>query len=964
MSIHRFFRVSALLALAWPVVSGAQPFSIDPIWRGPRLVVAQPAESPVTLRALRVRAQVSGLTAQTEVELTFHNPNARSLEGELQFPLQPGQTVTGMAMQVGGQLREAVPVDKAQGEASFEAITRANVDPALLSHTEGDNYKLRVYPLPAGGDKVVVLRYVETLERGLYRLPLAYAQSVPVVVAQVVVTGASRPVATLRGSPLPAFVPVAGGHRLDAELRDLATRGALEVSFTPDPAGNLATERRDGHSFFLAEAAVPMQRAPRRLPRIVSLVWDSSGSAAERDRGRELALLGAYFAKARDVEVRLTVLRDAAEPVRRFAVVGGDWQALRAALEAAVCDGATNLGAYVRDPEAGEVLLFTDGLANFGASGFPSVEVPVYAVSSASRQDATRLRAIGEASGGRFIDLLGEAPVLAAARLLETSTRIVSIESDGATQLIAEHRSELDGHLRIAGELTETRAEVRVVLAQPDGRRQTVRLAIDDGRGAGTLAAQAWARMKIAALEADPDSHRAELRRLGSRFGVVTRETSLVILDRAADYARYDITPPPELASEVAGLRQQGQRQARADASAQLERVVVSFQAKQAWWRRDFPRTRGPVATEAKPGNLMRGEASLDALAPSAAAVRSQTFSSPAPTMAPVQVSGMAPPPAALRTKSATADASLSPSAIIRLRPVPADAPYAARMRSAEAEQVYAIYLDERATYPQSTAFYLDVAEVLFERRQDALAIRVLSNLAEMDLENRQVLRLLGARLVQAGRSDLAVPILRRVLLLAPGEPQSQRDLGLALAANGQSQAAIEALYEVGRRPWERFPEIELIALAELNAVVANSVAPLDTSSMDPRLLQNLPLDLRATLSWDADNTDIDLWVTDPNGERAYYGHPLTRQGGSMSRDITSGYGPEEFSLRHALPGKYTITAQFYGQRQQLLASATTVQLTLATGFGTSQQQARTITLKLKDPKDQVLVGEIDVGSR
>jgi hypothetical protein len=71
-------------------------------------------------------------------------------------------------------------------------------------------------------------------------------------------------------------------------------------------------------------------------------------------------------------------------------------------------------------------------------------------------------------------------------------------------------------------------------------------------------------------------------------------------------------------------------------------------------------------------------------------------------------------------------------------------------------------------------------------------------------------------------------------------------------------------------KPWNaRFPDIELIALAELNAIVATAGAPLDTSCLDPRLVRNLPLDLRVVLTWDADNTDIDLWVTDPNGEKA-----------------------------------------------------------------------------------------------
>jgi Ca-activated chloride channel homolog len=283
-------------------------------------------------------------------------------------------------------------------------------------------------------------------------------------------------------------------------------------------------------------------------------------------------------------------------------------------------------------------------------------------------------------------------------------------------------------------------------------------------------------------------------------------------------------------------------------------------------------------------------------------------------------------------------------------------------MREADAAKVYRVYLDEKSGFASSTAFYLDAADLLFAKHQPDLALRALSNLAEMDLENRHVLRILGYRLLQAGFPAVAIPVFRKVLELAPEEPQSYRDLGLALAAAGQPQKAIETLYEVVVKPWHnRFPEIELITLAELNAIVATSGTPLDTGAMDPRLLRNLPLDLRVILSWDADNTDIDLWVTDPNGEKAYYGNPLTYQGGRMSQDFTGGYGPEEFSLRHAKPGKYKVEAQFYGHRQQIVAGATTLSMKLSTRFGTSAQQEKAITLRLAGRSEVVLVGEFTV---
>jgi len=255
-----------------------------------------------------------------------------------------------------------------------------------------------------------------------------------------------------------------------------------------------------------------------------------------------------------------------------------------------------------------------------------------------------------------------------------------------------------------------------------------------------------------------------------------------------------------------------------------------------------------------------------------------------------------------------------------------------------------------------------DAADQFFERNKPRLALRLLSNLAEMDLENRHLLRILAYRLLQAEQPELAVPMLIKVRDLAPDEPQSWRDLGLAYGAAGRFQEALDSLYEVVRRPWDgRFPEIALIALAELNALVAAVDPPLATDGVDPRLLRNLPLDLRVVLTWDADNSDIDLWIIDPNGEKCFYGNRLSYQGGRMSPDFTGGYGPEEFSLRQAKPGKYLVQANFYGHRQQVVAGATTLQLDLFTGFATPEQAGKSVTLRLQGPKEVVTVGEFFV---
>ena len=126
-----------------------------------RFFRSQGAEQPIRLQALKVDVEVSAGVAETRVQMEFFNPNGRVLEGKLQFPLASGQIVSGFALDIDGELRDAVPVEKARAQQVFEDIVRRRVDPGLLQTTLGNNYELRIYPLAPGKTRTVVLRLVE-----------------------------------------------------------------------------------------------------------------------------------------------------------------------------------------------------------------------------------------------------------------------------------------------------------------------------------------------------------------------------------------------------------------------------------------------------------------------------------------------------------------------------------------------------------------------------------------------------------------------------------------------------------------------------------------------------------------------------------------------------------------------------------------------------------------------------------
>jgi tetratricopeptide (TPR) repeat protein len=291
--------------------------------------------------------------------------------------------------------------------------------------------------------------------------------------------------------------------------------------------------------------------------------------------------------------------------------------------------------------------------------------------------------------------------------------------------------------------------------------------------------------------------------------------------------------------------------------------------------------------------------------------------------------------------------------------------PYLSSLRAAT--DPYQTYLEQRATHGSAPAFFLDCADYFrLDVKDPKLALRILSNLAELDLESAPLVRVLAYRLAHWERFDLAIPLFETALVLRAEEPQSRRDLALALsrAAQPDYPRAIRLLWEVVSRPWDaRFPEIEVIALHELNDVLARMPklgrAQLDLSSMgiEAAFIEAIEVDLRVVLSWDADNTDIDLWVIDPSGETAIYSHPQTRSGGQMSRDFTGGYGPEVYTIKRALPGTYIVKAHYFGDRVQKLTGAVTVQIEFQTDFGGPNTARQAVTRRLEGDEDTLEVG-------
>ena len=942
---------------------------------GQGLLKVAGAEREVQLEHAQLHSRVAAGLGETRIELVFRNPNNRVLEGNLEFPLADGQQVSAFALDIDGALRDAVPVPKDQGRQVFEAIERRGVDPGLLEQTAGNQFRLRIYPIPAHGTRRVALTVREALPldaKGLrWNLPMQFAHGAQQVGVQLDAVGIGVPVK--RGtSPLELTL---AGAAWQARWQGRGDQLPAQLGWTlPLPRGISGVQGLfNGERYFMLQVPVAAQPRARALPRRIGLVWDASGSGRQRDTAAELAVLDRYFQAVGQAQVQLTVLRDRAEPTRRFSVQGGNWSGLRRELAALVYDGGSALNDWAASADVDETLVVSDGIGNFGARTRPALQPgqPLYALSGAgARTDAAHLRYWVEGSGGQVLVLSGADDVASVAeRLLREVPARIEPQGHGVADLLLDDAQAGQGWVRVMGRITTQPASLRLRLPDANGAltEQTMDLkGLPDAEGG--MAAHAWASLQLQRLQSDRTVPMSTTQAFALKFGLVSADTSLLVLETLEDYLRYGIRPPAPLQAEYDARHALQIRDEAEQRRQRLDAIARQFAEREQWWNRDWLKGERPAAeTRAK-----------------RAGARSEAQAEERVAFAPAAASPAAPPPpaplmqaeAALANDSTTLDriqltgarmsdeAEAQPANTGQLRITlgawQPDSRYARQLRAAAPAQVYALYLKERDEHANSSAFYLDVADILLERGQRELAIRVLSNLAEMQLENRHVLRVLGYRLMQAKAPELAVPVFRQVLAMGEEEPQSFRDLGLALEAAGQAQAAVDALNEVVVRPWDsRFDGISLIALDELNTLASRS--KVDLGKVDPRLRRAMPLDLRVVLGWDSDNSDMDLWVTDPNGERAYYGNRLTYQGGQMSRDFTGGYGPEQFSLRQAKPGVYKVEANYFGSREQLVTGATTLMLRLTTKWGSGRQQDQYVTMRLKDDSETVLVGEFEV---
>jgi hypothetical protein len=280
-------------------------------------------------------------------------------------------------------------------------------------------------------------------------------------------------------------------------------------------------------------------------------------------------------------------------------------------------------------------------------------------------------------------------------------------------------------------------------------------------------------------------------------------------------------------------------------------------------------------------------------------------------------------------------------------------------------------YLAIRDADPRDVAAYLTEAKRRTNAGDADGAVRVLSSVIEEHPGRGDALRLVGYRLLDLKQPGQAARLFAQVQRQRPFEPHSYRDLARSLEDAGRYGLAAVQYEAVLAGTWpSRFREsLKQVAREEYaammrDAVRRHAVGP-DLADLFGERLEKLAADtktsdLRVTISWNTDDTDIDLWVIEPDGTKCFYQNRQTKSGGELSEDMTQGYGPERYRVASAAKGTYRVMVHYYRANPNLLAGETHVNVVVTRHAGTPQETSERHTVILKKAGEAVEVCRIE----
>lgn len=919
----------------------------------------------IPLRGMQIRVDVDGPRARVVIDGYFENDKDRQYEGTFKLRLPNdatpyyfafGQTSWGQPQAVAPgagtaprqvkyftaaeerkmtseplairearrpsfvSVKEARMVPKEKAALAYTETTRRQADPALLEWAGAGVFNARVFPLLPHVVHRVVLAYDMPLTQA--GDDLEYRLDLPQTDANVVVD--------ISTSQTPSAGPelVRDGARSYAHLEHPDPKSLTLRWKKPLPATLVGEDPGVGKSFYtLAKPDLPARASGQDSDTAVFVIDTSLSSNPDRFNVYE-KLVAATLENNRSTLKRFAVMFfDVAPRWYRPAFMDNTKEnadALIATMDKALLEGATDLGSALRESAQPswlaeektmhwDTFLLSDGSPTWGESDEHAIS---HAIASARRgalfayntglagTDTQMLGGIARATGGAVFSVTGDAEVPAASTAHKARAWMIrSVTAPGTQDLVVAGRpiALFPGQsIQVAGRGAPDGAIALEV--EQGGEKRTISIPTRNATQS-SLAARAYGEITTNALEDYAPATDQAARAYAVHYRVTGKTCSLLMLESEADYARFNIKDEDETARVKSILS----TEVLADAAKQIGETLGDPKVAFLRWM-----------------DTLSARSGVDVKVPSD--VRDELAKLPKETFS------------------------------VRSGPL--------ALTITQKDQV-AGDLREALSKPGSLEYdrMSREAEERLKKGGPGDALRALSSLVEQSPADAVLARDVAFSAMSYKLDSHAYHLLRRVGAARPWEPQTYRAMAQASANMGNADLAI-GYYEAalaGR--WDaRFGEFHKIAAVDY-AHLLRRVDKGELKTQLPDLVRrrldamNREVDLAGAdlvvmITWNTDNSDVDLHVVEPSGEECYYGHRDTKTGGRLTQDVTQGYGPEMYVLKKAPGGNYGIRAHYFASQRNRATARTKVFAHVIENWGRPNEKVTESVVTLVEGKE------------
>ncbi len=946
------------------------PQGVPTAFQEPEFVEVQRESAPLGLTSsdgtglrlvnLDARAYLEGPLAFTELRLIFENPQDRVIEGRFEIALPDRAAISRFAMKIDDRWQEAEVVERQAAQVAYEDFLHRRQDPALLEKEAGNEFRARVFPIPARGVKELIISYSQELESSTtpYLLPL-------------------------QGLPKVAHL------RLEVRRGGTGTKPLVVEHKDFEPQGDFAVPQ-DGKVLGLVSGDVAVARVRPVISSVAGelkdlvILFDTSASRAlgftdqvemVSDLVKSLPKLENLTVAAFDQEIEVV---SEGSPSKFSA----ESLVKRKAL------GATDLSTALKwaagRKKHTRLLVVTDGISTAGPEEFAKAlegsslqRVDVLLVGGIrDKEKMEKLAGVAlPQHGGVFSDQL--APSRLADKLSLSVSSGLDVSVEGANWVWPQT---LDGvqpgeERLVYAQLTKPGKELAVSL---EGRSPS-KVALQPC-AVPSLLSRSVAVARVARLEASRDTAKepkekealsAEIIELSTSQRVLSDLTAFLVLETEEDYRRFSIERKSlvdilELGSDGLVLKS---RDDFTLPQAPKAEPVASRPAEKKF-RRSSTRVEGGMGRTARPaagsidpgagffltdertasrqetGNVStRGSQVGHEVEASHYERRSdiQRMVDSRPQSQPVSSapSGEGAPDqyylqemedgrgGMMAMERRESEPMLNPGLLEEEQPAASrelrrlgvgqepervaalggqSAEIVALLKAGKSEDAFKKAWAWRQSEPGDVLALLALGDCFEAKRDLKSAARVYGSIIDLFPSRADLRRFAGSRLEHLGESGLplAVDTFTKAVAQRPDHVSSHRFLAMAQARQERYEEAFAALEKGLSRdyPSGRFAGWERILREDLQMIGAAWIArqPKEAGAIKARL-QKFELapagkpSLRFIMTWETDANDVDFHIHDSKGGHAYYSSPELKSGGRLYADVTTGYGPECFAI-------------------------------------------------------------------